>query len=110
MSGTGGMSDRGGPAHRRLSSFHTARDPYGRPDLAGWWCRRAAIIGKLLSLVLGDRPPGISGHRIPRDRDLDLRLSTPGGGGNCRGDGHFAFGPTPISGAHHICLLRPGNP
>ena len=40
MSGTGRMSDRGGPAHRRLSSFRTVRDPYGRPDLAGWWCRR----------------------------------------------------------------------
>src|SRR5712671_2751307 len=38
---------------------------------------------KLLSLVPGDRPlEGISGHRIPRDRDWDLRPSGPGGGGN----------------------------
>jgi O-acetyl-ADP-ribose deacetylase len=40
----GGCPTGEAPADRGLSSFRAARDPYGRPDLAGWWCRRAAII------------------------------------------------------------------
>jgi O-acetyl-ADP-ribose deacetylase len=55
MSGAGGMSDRRSQADARVSAPRTVCDPYRRPDLAGWWCRRAAIIGKLLPLVLGDR-------------------------------------------------------